>query len=103
MPKKWVRLARCSFEDNGGLRRGIHCFRETLPSKLRGWIRGENKSIEAREYVSELIEDMQSAEGKKFSREDLKDRLGYIRVCMNAHKLSLSDSEILDLLTEVQR
>lgn len=39
-PRNKYDLLRCAFEENGGLRRGIHAFRETLPSKIASWIRG---------------------------------------------------------------
>jgi len=33
----------CAFKKDGGLRRGVHNFRETLPSKIRGWIKRQGK------------------------------------------------------------
>ena len=31
--------AICAVEKDGGLRVGVYNFRETIPSKIRGWIR----------------------------------------------------------------
>ena len=51
-----------------------------------------------REYVEQLITDMQDAEGQLFTREMLLQRMGYIKACMNNVNVTLSEKEIYNIL-----
>lgn len=51
-----------------------------------------------REYVEQLIADMQDAEGQLFTRKMLQQRMGYIKACMNNVNVTLSEEEIYDIL-----
>ena len=54
-----------------------------------------------KEYVEQLIADMQDAEGQLFTREMLLQRMGYIKACMNNVNVTLSEKEIYNILERV--
>lgn len=53
-----------------------------------------------KEYVEQLIADMQDAEGQLFTKEMLQQRMGYIKTCMDNVNVTLSVKEIYSILEE---